>query len=110
MEEEGRCLPLLRGQRWYVPCAGSCVTPLLIPFIAGVIVNPKGEMKGSAIAGPVAKECVRCPVQLFSSSLTDLLTRRLISGHESPPTPELSFKVLDSRRSGEGIGKRGWTS
>jgi len=24
---------------------------------AGVIVNPKGEMKGSAIAGPVAKEC-----------------------------------------------------
>ena len=26
---------------------------------AGVIVNPKGEMKGSAITGPVAKECVR---------------------------------------------------
>merc|ERR1719421_373250 len=24
---------------------------------AGVIVNPKGEMKGSAINGPVAKEC-----------------------------------------------------
>jgi len=24
---------------------------------AGVVVNPKGEMKGSAIAGPVAKEC-----------------------------------------------------
>ncbi|KZW01383.1 ribosomal protein L14b/L23e [Exidia glandulosa HHB12029] len=24
---------------------------------AGVIVNPKGEMKGSAITGPVAKEC-----------------------------------------------------
>ncbi|KAG0145902.1 hypothetical protein CROQUDRAFT_671503 [Cronartium quercuum f. sp. fusiforme G11] len=24
---------------------------------AGVIVNPKGDMKGSAIAGPVAKEC-----------------------------------------------------
>uniref|UniRef100_A0A8C5VUG4 Large ribosomal subunit protein uL14 n=1 Tax=Microcebus murinus TaxID=30608 RepID=A0A8C5VUG4_MICMU len=24
---------------------------------AGVIVNNKGEMKGSAIAGPVAKEC-----------------------------------------------------
>ena len=29
---------------------------------AGVIVNPKGEMKGSAITGPVAKECVRIPV------------------------------------------------
>ncbi|KAJ3345825.1 60S ribosomal protein L23, partial [Kappamyces sp. JEL0680] len=24
---------------------------------AGVIVNPKGEMKGSAITGPVGKEC-----------------------------------------------------
>ena len=24
---------------------------------AGVIVNPKGEMKGSAITGPLAKEC-----------------------------------------------------
>ena len=24
---------------------------------AGVIVNPKGEMKGSAVTGPVAKEC-----------------------------------------------------
>merc|ERR1712224_1198469 len=24
---------------------------------AGVIVNPKGEMRGSAIAGPVGKEC-----------------------------------------------------
>lgn len=26
-------------------------------FVAGVIVNNKGEMKGSAITGPVAKEC-----------------------------------------------------
>merc|ERR1712127_685574 len=24
---------------------------------AGVIVNPKGELKGSAVAGPVGKEC-----------------------------------------------------
>jgi large subunit ribosomal protein L23e len=24
---------------------------------AGVIINPKGEMKGSAITGPVGKEC-----------------------------------------------------
>lgn len=24
---------------------------------AGVIVNPKGEMKGSQVAGPVGKEC-----------------------------------------------------
>lgn len=35
-----------------------------------MIVNPKGEMKGSAITGPVAKECVRAA--LFSSlSLLD---------------------------------------
>ena len=32
---------------------------------AGVIVNPKGEMKGSAITGPVAKECVRNPSLFF---------------------------------------------
>lgn len=31
---------------------------------AGVIVNPKGEMKGSAITGPVAKECVRRPYSM----------------------------------------------
>ena len=24
---------------------------------AGVIVNPKGELKGSAVTGPIAKEC-----------------------------------------------------
>lgn len=35
---------------------------------AGVIVNPKGEMKGSAITGPVAKECVRILLHLSSSS------------------------------------------
>lgn len=28
---------------------------------AGVIVNPKGEMKGSAITGPVGKECGMLP-------------------------------------------------
>jgi large subunit ribosomal protein L23e len=32
--------------------------PILPPSDnAGVIVNPKGEIKGSAITGPVAKEC-----------------------------------------------------
>jgi ribosomal protein L14 len=30
--------------------------PHKLPLQAGVIVNPKGEMKGSAITGPVAKE------------------------------------------------------
>lgn len=38
----------------------NALPPLtLIQDNAGVIVNPKGEMKGSAITGPVAKECVR---------------------------------------------------
>jgi large subunit ribosomal protein L23e len=32
---------------------------------AGVIVNPKGEMKGSAITGPVAKECVSAQTYSF---------------------------------------------
>jgi large subunit ribosomal protein L23e len=43
---------------------GKYVNPFTLSLIdfqdnAGVIVNPKGEMKGSAITGPVAKECVR---------------------------------------------------
>ena len=32
-------------------------TVILFEDNAGVIVNEKGEMKGSAITGPVAKEC-----------------------------------------------------
>ena len=32
-------------------------TTLYFEDNAGVIVNPKGEMKGSAVTGPVAKEC-----------------------------------------------------
>lgn len=35
-----------------------------------MIVNPKGEMKGSAITGPVAKECVRC-IPLSTCVFTD---------------------------------------
>lgn len=36
---------------------------------AGVIVNPKGEMKGSAITGPVGKEAAELwPVSLFASA------------------------------------------
>lgn len=38
----------------------GCVFPnlLLLQDNAGVIVNNKGDMKGSVIVGPVAKECV----------------------------------------------------
>lgn len=42
-----------------VTLCSSLLTCLCIQDNAGVIVNPKGEMKGSAITGPVAKECVR---------------------------------------------------
>lgn len=35
---------------------------------AGVVVNPKGEMKGSTISGPVAKECADLWPRVASSS------------------------------------------
>jgi len=35
---------------------------------AGVIVNPKGEMKGSAITGPVGKECADLWPRIASSA------------------------------------------
>eukprot|EP00894_Picocystis_sp_ML_P002851 jgi/Pico_ML_1/53368/g3929.t1 len=35
---------------------------------AGVIVNPKGEMKGSAITGPVAKECAELWPRIASAA------------------------------------------
>ncbi|KTW31557.1 60S ribosomal protein L23 [Pneumocystis carinii B80] len=35
---------------------------------AGVIVNPKGEMKGSAITGPVGKECADLWPKIASNS------------------------------------------
>ncbi|KAI8805893.1 ribosomal protein L14 domain-containing protein [Cladochytrium replicatum] len=37
---------------------------------AGVIVNPKGEMKGSAITGPVGKECADLWPKIASASGT----------------------------------------
>src|SRR6202035_6003639 len=37
---------------------------------AGVIVNPKGEMKGSAVTGPVAKECAELWPRIASASGT----------------------------------------
>ncbi|CEM03279.1 unnamed protein product [Vitrella brassicaformis CCMP3155] len=35
---------------------------------AGVIVNPKGEMKGSAITGPVGKECAELWPKIASAA------------------------------------------
>ncbi|KAJ2910523.1 60S ribosomal protein L23A [Coemansia aciculifera] len=37
---------------------------------AGVIVNPKGEMKGSAITGPIGKECADLWPRIASNSGT----------------------------------------
>ena len=39
---------------------------------AGVIVNAKGEMKGSAISGPVAKECADLWARIASAAGTVL--------------------------------------
>jgi len=39
---------------------------------AGVIVNPKGDMKGSAISGPVAKECADLWPRIASAAGTVL--------------------------------------
>ena len=35
---------------------------------AGVIVNPKGEMKGSSITGPIAKECAELYPRIASNA------------------------------------------
>eukprot|EP00178_Gracilaria_changii_P009662 TRINITY_DN28117_c1_g3_i1.p2 TRINITY_DN28117_c1_g3~~TRINITY_DN28117_c1_g3_i1.p2 ORF type:complete len:141 (+),score=28.06 TRINITY_DN28117_c1_g3_i1:18-440(+) len=37
---------------------------------AGVIVNPKGEMKGSGITGPIAKECAELWPRIASNAGT----------------------------------------
>lgn len=39
---------------------------------AGVIVNPKGELKGSAVTGPVAKECADLWPRIASAATTVL--------------------------------------
>ena len=57
---------------------------------AGVIVNPKGEMKGSAITGPVAKEAAELwPVRSLGWSVEIVLT----SFSVSRPTPVSSCEV-----------------
>ena len=54
------------------------------------IVNPKGEMKGSAITGPVAKEAAELwPVCTHSNHPGALLTLSSVS----PPTPVSSCEV-----------------
>jgi large subunit ribosomal protein L23e len=47
-------------------------TTLYFEDNAGVIVNPKGEMKGSAVTGPVAKECADLWPRIASAAGTVL--------------------------------------
>lgn len=63
---------------------------------AGVIVNPKGEMKGSAITGPVAKECVRLFLFYNWSYILTAGFRR-ISGRVSHPMRARWYEKLDCR-------------
>jgi large subunit ribosomal protein L23e len=46
----------------------KCGTFLYFEDNAGVIVNNKGEMKGSAVTGPVAKECADLWPRISSNS------------------------------------------
>lgn len=62
---------------------------------AGVIVNPKGEMKGSAITGPVAKECVCLDTTFLCDHIVTLLHRR-IYGPVLLPTLERWFDCTHS--------------
>jgi hypothetical protein len=60
---------------------------------AGVIVNPKGEMKGSAITGPVGKEAAELwPVRDIPHLDTQGTPKTNTSFSVSPPTPVLSCK------------------
>ena len=47
---------------------------------AGVIANPKGEMKGSAITGPVGKECADLWPRVASNSVL-LCKKEIILTH-----------------------------
>ena len=54
--------PWRRTDGVFIYCEGIFAKILFLLILcnldnAGVIANPKGELKGSAITGPVAKEC-----------------------------------------------------
>ena len=70
---------------------------------AGVIVNPKGEMKGSAITGPVAKEAA----ELWPVGAEDGIGRTALTVPSvSPRTPVSSCEVSLFLRSTTFIGSR----
>lgn len=57
-----------RREGYFIYFEGNIL--LLTSFLdnAGVIVNPKGEMKGSAVTGPVAKECAELWPRIASNA------------------------------------------
>ncbi len=64
-----------RREGYYLYFEGKSKTSRLLAFLnlpridnAGVIVNPKGEMKGSAVTGPVAKECAELWPRIASNA------------------------------------------
>jgi large subunit ribosomal protein L23e len=62
---------------------------------AGVIVNPKGEMKGSAITGPVAKEAAELwPVGAEKETRRNMLTPRSVSPRTLVSSCEVSLFLL----------------
>jgi hypothetical protein len=69
---------------------------ILLQDNAGVIVNPKGEMKGSAITGPVAKECVRIlpPSCLFSPFFLEPPSSFPLDLHSSLSFVSLIFQAI----------------
>jgi large subunit ribosomal protein L23e len=68
---------------------------------AGVIVNPKGEMKGSAITGPVGKEAAELwPVRDIPHLDTPGTPKTNTYSSVSPPTPVLSCKFSYQSKEG----------
>lgn len=68
---------------------------------AGVIVNPKGEMKGSAITGPVGKEAAELwPVRDISNLDMQGKPKTNTYCSVSPPTPVLSCKFSYQSKEG----------
>merc|ERR1712008_46944 len=62
---------------------------------AGVIVNNKGEMKGSAVSGPVAKECAELWPRIASNAGSIAQT--------NPTSFDLSYSY---KKSGDGVAVR----
>merc|ERR1712107_953978 len=72
---------------------------------AGVIVNNKGEMKGSAITGPVAKECADLWPRIASnaSSIAESCNNRavffdLVSRSYDPLTSSFKFNLTKNHK------------